>query len=453
MRRWALAIVAAAAPRAWADSYSTHLIASGDAATTDNVFSAPSNRDGDLFFQLRPGVLFAYDAPRMIHELDAEVEVLEYTFHSTDPSVTFHGGWKANFLPSPRSDVTVVANASTGKVNAIVARTAPDQTGIAVTPTGSIDQSQADGSEFGSWQATKSTRVSQTGFARWATTDDNMGTTTSTEEAGGGLGFERSFDHDTVGLEAGGSVLRLERIAPATAAMGSTLNRQVDPRGTLVWRHDINKRWSVNADGGLVYVMPYGVDPYNPTVTRRSEIYPVFGGLLAYSEPWGRAALDVHRSVSPNLFIAQNTVDDSAILQLAMPLPWPDDTRLASPKLVALGSLGAEQTQLIAADSSQLVGTFKVARLDVGVGYTPSPGITYGVRYEFIYQTGDSTATMLIPSYYRNTLFFTFSVRYPDRMAAQVQPQTKSVRSDRSDLSPNGGEPVVPEAPEEQGGE
>src|SRR5262249_14347335 len=154
-------IVAAAAPSAWADHYSAHLIASGDVATTDNVFSAPSDRSADLFFQVRPGVLLAYDAPRMIHELDAEVELLEYAVHSDDPSVTFHGGWKANFLPTPRTDLTVVANASTGKVNAIVARTAPDQTGIAVTPSGSTDQSQADGSEFGSWQTSKGTRLSQ----------------------------------------------------------------------------------------------------------------------------------------------------------------------------------------------------------------------------------------------------------------------------------------------------
>src|SRR5262249_49939908 len=156
-----------------------------------------------------------------------------------------------------------------------------------------------------------------------------------------------NFDHDTVGLEAGASVLRLERVAPPGANPGSTLNRQLDPRGQLVWRHDIDRRWSFNLQRGAVHVIPFGTDPYNPMTERKAATYPVFGGLVAYSEAWGRAALSVNRTVAPNQFIAQNTVDDSAIFQMAMPLPWPDDTRLASPKFIALGSLGFERTQLI----------------------------------------------------------------------------------------------------------
>jgi hypothetical protein len=419
-------------------------------ATTDNAFSAPTDRQADLYFQLRPGVLLAYDAPRMIHELDAEVELLEYAFHSSDPSTTFHVGWGANFLPGPRSELTTSANASTGKLNAIVSRSSPDQTTVGVTLTGAIDVTQGDASEYLAWVAGKATRASEQGFARYAGSDDNLGTRTSVAEAGLTLGFEHSFGRDTVGLEVGGSVLRLERIAPIGALMGSMRNDQVDPRGELMWRHDVDKHWSVNADGGLVYVEPVGTDPYDPTAVRHAATFPVFGGLVAYSGPGRRAQLSLRRSVTPNQFIALNTIDDTATLQVAMPLPWPDDTRLVSPKLVALGSLGVERTQLVDPASSALDGTFKLARLDVGVGYAPHPGLTYGVRYELIYQTGDSTATMLIPSYFRDTLFFTFSVRYPERLAAQIQPKTKSLRSDRSDLGPNANERVVPEPTESE---
>lgn len=442
---------------AHADHSSLHLTATGDVATTDNVFSSPSDREGDMFFQVRPGVLWALDGPRMIHELDAEVELLEYVLHSDSPSVTFHGGWKGVFLPGPRSELTVVANGSTGKVNAITARTAADQTVVTVTPTGTEDIDQADASESLSWQSTKASRVSEQGFGRWGATDDNMGTTTSTAEVGVMLGLEAALDHNSLGIEVGGSFLRLERIAPATAAvgMGSTRTDQVEPRGTLIWRHDLTKQWSFNLDGGGIYVEPVGTDPYNPTVPRIASFFPTFGGLVAYSEVWGRAALNINRSVSQNLFLASNTVDDSAVLQLALPLPWLGSTRLAQPKLVALGTLGAERSQLIDASTGGLQGEFKVARLDAEVGYTPRPGVTYGVRYEFIYQTGNSTATMLIPTYFRNTLFFTFSFRYPDRLAAEVPVNTQSVRADRSDLSPVGAEPVVTDEPVEQseGGE
>src|SRR5881398_2182898 len=115
MRTFLIGCLAIAAP-AYADHSSAHMTASGDVATTDNVFAQSDNRQGDLFFQVRPGVLFAYDAPRMIHELDAEVELLEYLAHSDSPSVTLHGGWKGFFIPGPRSDLLLSANASSGKI-------------------------------------------------------------------------------------------------------------------------------------------------------------------------------------------------------------------------------------------------------------------------------------------------------------------------------------------------
>src|SRR5204863_3271422 len=104
-------------------------------------------------------------------------------------------------------------------------------------------------------------------------------------------------------------------------------------------------------------------------------------------------------------------------LSLAMPLPWLDESRRRDPKLVGLGSLGLNRTQLINSETSDVESSFVVGRLDVGVGYSPKPGFTYGLRYEFIYQTGDDAAVALIPGYWRNTLSFTFSIRYPDRVA------------------------------------
>jgi hypothetical protein len=448
--------LAVAAP-ARADRTSWHVTASGDLAATDNTFSAPSSgdREADIFTQIRPGVLFAYDAPRMIHELSAELELLEYAFHSDNPSVTGHVGWLGFFLPGPRSELFLGANASDGQLNALTSRTSPDQTGLSVLPTSTqpIDVRQADASEYLSWMATKEVRTSQNAFARWTSTDDNlpMPTTTSVFEAGMNLGLERSFRSDSFALQGGASFLRLEDLAPPGTMPGSTLQRQINPRGSLVWRHDIDKRWSTNFDGGVVYVNPIASDPYNPTVQLRSALFPVFGGLLAYSEAWGRATIMARRQVTPDLFVALDTVTDSVTAQLSLPLPWLDDNPHArAPKLVGLASVGAERAQLLDPNTSQENGQIYLGHLDAGIGWTPRPGQTYGVRYELIYQHGDPNGAIPTQSFVRNTLFFTFSLRYPDRIAATIPRQTESVRADRKDLAPVGAEPVVPDPTEQQ---
>jgi hypothetical protein len=454
--RYAVLIGCLTAAPAYADHSSLHATATGDVAATDNVFATPHDQaQGDLFTQVRPGVLFAYDAPRMIHELIGEVELLEYALHSDKPSVTVRGGWRGFFLPGPRSQVTVNVNASNGQLNALTSRTSPEQTTVGVTPTGAIDTIQTDAGEFLSYVISKEFRFSQAAYGRWTGTDDNnpMGaTTTSSAEGGATLGLERTFRSDSIGIEGGGSVLRLERIAPMGAIPPSRLDQQLNPRAVLVWRHDINKEWSTNIDGGLVYVHPFGTDPYNPTDVRRSGAFPVVGGLVAYTEMWGRLTASVRRTVAPNLLIAMNTVDDQALAQIALPLPWLDENpHLRLPKLLGLASLGIERTQLVDPMTSKLEGDYQVGRVDVGVSYTVRPGQTYGLRYELVYQHASSIANSILPnapSYFRNTLYFTFSLRYPDRVAAQIPRRSESVRADRKDLSPVGAEPVVPDPTE-----
>jgi hypothetical protein len=181
---------------------------------------------------------------------------------------------------------------------------------------------------------------------------------------------------------------------------------------------------------------------------KRGGTFGVFGGQMAYVEPWGRATLSARRNVEPNLFLAQNTVNDEANLQLALPLGWLGGS-MRSPKVAALGSIGLAHTQLIDAERGSLEGNFRVAHLDASLGWTPRPGQTYGVRYELVYQTGDSAAVMDIPGFVRNTLYVTFSLRYPERVAGEVPKKLKGMRSDRKDMLPVGGEDVIPDVLEQ----
>ncbi len=439
---------------AHADRTSVHVTVSGDSAVTDNVFSASSDatREADIYFSLRPGLLFTYNLPRMIHELNVESEITYYTLHRNEPSVTFRGGWRGFFTPGPRSEVTVAANAGTSVLSAISARQTPDQTLVQLQPIGKVDTTQADGAEYFSYQAGKEIRLSQTVFGRASKTDDNADAPTLTRsyEAGAALGFERAWHGNSLSLEAGASVLRLERDAAAGAAMDSRLDRQLNPRGRAMWRHDYNREISSSIDGRMAYVHPYGVDPFHPMEKRRNGVFPIIGAQVAYTDVWGLASISGRRDVTPNLFIAQNTVTDSVTAAAALPLPWFDDSRRRQPKLVGLGSFGVQRTQLVDPVTSELASSFGAARLDLGVAYTPRPGFTYGLRYEFTYQTGDDLGVNPLPGFLRNTIYLTFSIRYPDQLAAQVpRRRNNSVRADRKDLAPVGAEPVVPDFGEE----
>ncbi len=456
-----IAILLASAP-AWADRSSLYATANGDVGVTDNVFAVPSNAnpEADVFFDVRPGVMAAYDTPRMIHELSAELDILEYVIHSDSPSLTFRGGWKGFFAIGPRTDLLLQADGGTGRVSALSERSSPDQTPVAVTPGGTTDLRQASAGEYLSYQASQDTRTTQSAFARWTATTDGlaMPTTTDSAEIGVSFGFERTFHHDSLGVDIGGSYLRFEEIAPPAPITANRLDRELNPRATALWRHDISKKWSSNLDGGVVYVNPVEADPYlSAPADQGAHPYPIVGGALAYTDVWGRASLDVRRNVSANLLIAQNTVSDRAMIQLALPLPWLDaNPHMASPQLAALASVGIEREQLVDPTTAALFGQFDVAHADVGLSWTPHPGQTYGLRYEFIYQRGDNTAasiTMLEPTFHRDTLYFTFALQYPSRLIAHV-PKTQSMRSDRSDVTPfgaPGAEPVVPDAaaPEE----
>jgi hypothetical protein len=421
-----------------------HATASGEVATTDNLYASGSGGQADVFVTVRPGLLFAYDAQQMIHDFTAEAEVTEIGFSGDRPLITGRAGWKSLFLVGPRFQLSFTINAGTGLLTQLAARTTSDQTTATVMPSGKVDVQQADTGQSASWISGKHTRVAQGVFGRYGFTDDGAGTTTDTREVGGNLGIERTFVNDTVSLDASVSYLKLERIAPIGAEIGSRLDHQLNPRATVTWHHDIDRKWSATGDGGVVFVNPVGVDKYNPDLKRRDGTFAIYGAQVGYLESWGRALVWARRNVSPNQFLAQNTVEDAVNFQVAMPLPWLDDTR-RNPKLVALGSAGVGRTQIINSETGATQGNFKIAHVDFTVGYTPKPGQTYGVRFETAYQTGDSTAMMEIPSYVRNTVFLTFSLRYPDRVPGELPKRRPKMRSDGKDMLPGSGEVIIPD--------
>jgi hypothetical protein len=447
-----------AARHAQADNFQFHGLASGSVATTDNESGTETNKKAGLFSDVRPGMLFTYNSPRHIHELLAEVDFL-YNINNERPTVTFRSGYKAFFLTGPRSEIGLDADASLGEVNALQTSAAPGQSPLTVLPSGRTETKQLSSNENGSYQAGKGTRVFQRLFARYTGTHsetpimmDIAEVDTTSTETGLGFGLDYRRKQNGFQLELAGTYVHLKKLDPMNVQMGSRIDNQLNPRGVLVWQYDISQHWSTSLDGGAEYVHPvtklFGRDlrdPFNPGQVRKSALFPIFGGVAAYTDVWGRAQLNVRRAVTPNLYIAQNTVTDSATLTFAMPLKFLDkDAQKRNPKVVGLGSAGIERQQLIDPFVGELRGQFRVARVDFAVAWSPRDGQTYGLRYEVTYQQGDTIGEMVVPSYFRNTFYFTFALRYPTEVKVKVPRRAnQSVRADKNDLAPIGAEPVV----------
>ena len=462
-----------------AQSTSWHGTLTGDVAVTDNVFAQPgyslTNRNGDLFFQLRPGFLVSRNAPRAINSFLAEAEIIHYAFNSKYPSVSGRTGWNGLFIPGPRSELILGVNGSSGILTSLQSRLSSDETMINVNPVGKVTFQQADASEYFAYILTRELLFAQTLFARINLTNDNaedideslMNTTTNSSEAGLAMSLDRSFETSSLSIEAGASISRLERKAPVGMALGQgpRLDRQVSPRLRGSYRRDLDRRLSLGADAGVVYLQPFNDDfcpfakdcrdPYNPDEERTGGWFPIMGAQFSYTDTWGRGTLAVRRDVTPNLQIARQTVNDSVSLAAAFPLPWLDDSRRRAPKLIGATSLGLQRTRLIDSETSDTTSSIDAARVDVAVSYAPRPGVAYTLRYEGMFQRGDSESELAVPGFYRNTIYFTFAVRYPNDVAGVVPKRRAQnpTRADRKDQSPIGAEPVIPDLLEEGGEE
>ena len=71
---------------------------SGQLAATDNVFQVPSDspeglpREGDVFLQLRPGLLGTYATHRTTHEVTADLDALAFAHNRDAWSVSGRDG-------------------------------------------------------------------------------------------------------------------------------------------------------------------------------------------------------------------------------------------------------------------------------------------------------------------------------------------------------------------------
>jgi hypothetical protein len=414
-----------------ADGYSLHVLGAAQAAWTDNLFSQPDGdgRDADFYYQLRPGAMLTYETPRTVHQLSVDLEANLYQEHDEAYNVQYMAGWRGFFLVSPRSEAGASALFSQGALSALA------QSGQA--SDGNIDPASVSGEsestymslDFGqnySYTPTREIRLTQGARARYFETD-TVASDTSGLEVGLSGGADRGWKYSAVALQLSGAFVQLER---STGEDRET--DQVNSSAVISWRRDFGPRWSSLIDAGVTALVP--LDEGDEMV-----IQPTVGAGVSYAPNWGSAGLQIRRSVTPNLYLAQNTINDSAIVNAWLPLPWLTDDPLL-PKLTVQGTLGIQRSQLIDTNDGTIQSGYDLFAGDVAVNYVPRDAMVVSVRGQHLRQVRDEDAVMAnVNSYDRTTIMVTVTGRFPDRLAAEI-PQRSSMRVDRSNNTPVGEE-------------
>ncbi len=237
-----------------ADAFDVHATLVTNVAATDNVFAAGdgANREADMFVQVRPGVLLAYESPRLIQELTAEVEGLDDARNYDSGSFNLHAGYRMKWDPTARSSVVAFATGSTGQLTNLQSNTSPDQTGVALTPPGKVDVRQADASEGYRYQLTRDTSLLQGVIGRYADANDHISQDVTSYDGGATLGLDRQWPDNSLGIEIGGDILHLRRLGPEHGPPGfDREDKQINPHLIGNWRHDLDRHWSTALNGGL----------------------------------------------------------------------------------------------------------------------------------------------------------------------------------------------------------
>ena len=427
-----LVCATSATPLVHADSGANATLG-GNVSASDNAFaSASGEKQADIYWQIRPGALFGYETPRAVYTALVEAEATDYIDHNDQAAFSVRANGHATFVTSPTSALDLAATVSTGKLNALAGRSTPDQTGTQLVAIGSGNIYSVGGTQGYSSQLAQNVRFSQSAAVNYVETDTGSATSRATQGSVG-IGMTKSTDGNAFTVEVGATLVRFLTYDPGDAMRPATgrLDHELDPRASMGWRHDLSRAWSTSLTAGLQALVPYGEDRYNPTRTElKTSVSPMASAQLSYVDTWGYANVVVTHGLAPNLTLAQNTTTDSAALNAAIPLAM-FESHGRPPRLTASGSIGYFRSTLEDTRTNADLGTFSGEHVDVGVAYLPRPNQIYGLRYSLAHQTGSATAGAMTASLTTNTISFTFSLRYPDRI--QVRERKASVRADESD--------------------
>lgn len=420
------AAVAAGSTTAGAQSdWSVHGRIATLSGWTDNINLAPENHptiappESDFFFDIRPGVLFTRATPRTIHSFGYEFDANLNVEHSEANDFSHRIDWNGFFRTGPRSTIiTSVAGQLGDTGNLVIAGDAGSGNPDFLPDPGQTFR-RVDASEILRYEWNEDWRTGQTLNAAFAQTFEEGETITETGTVMFGVSGDRVWSNQTVGLAASVELINLD--APV---ISTDTSRQLSSTLEAGYRRDFDENWSASAFAGASLV--------TPLTEGDSGVHPVFqlGGFYRHDIWFG--SLRLTREIAPILFAAATSVNETAALNVGVPLPWLAENP-TEPVLFLASSVALGRTRMIDDLGDPSSGWYTLLA-DGGIFYTNrDPRVSIGLRYAYNQRIDDDTMT--VTEFSRHTVMFTIGGMWPSRPAGVV-PIRGGVRVDQSDTDP-----------------
>jgi hypothetical protein len=459
------ALVATVAPRAHGKG-SLQGTAEVGVGATDNVFNAPYPNPGqspacdpetaptppgclatqplprfkDVFFELRPGIVFTTGAARAVQQLGYNFAADLFVKHPQGNSYTNTINWAGVFLPSPKTELLLALQSQQGRSNTLNLQSAANATDV------QIQRLQSTNTTYFSQSATQSLLDHITD--RWSfaqalafnafipidprTIADNYSTTLD-------LGGERLFKIDAIGLDLRSQYIvygETVTIDPGTnMRTPNPVQHQLINSLTARWRRDWTRFWSTEAAIGPLEA---SILSAGSNVSRKPQWQPYALAAVRYTRERGNGELRYEHNALPSPLSGSTYAIDAVTLRAVVPFPEKSRVTLAL-------TAGYNHGQLLLTDPSLTPAggvaqpTAEVLLGDLSLSWQALTWLGVFARYEVNRQWGHaSDLGSRLPDIFRNLGLIGVTAVYPTQAAAQVA-RTPGLRIDRADT------PLIPE--------
>lgn len=418
-----------------ANPYSVHVEAAASVAWTDNTANRPEVADvagetlpeSGFFTQLRPALLFTYEAPRSVHVSAASVDI--NLFETQEPANTYNGSLVHNslFALSPVTEAGLGATLGFGRVDPLILQQVGQVQGDTTFVSGALNESVR-------WQATRDWRFDQ-GFGLSLVRTEQGGGETLASSVSMSLGADRAWARTSLGLVSNTSYVTIDQSGNDSTQLITGVSANV--------RRDLGPVWSLSAAAGMGFIVV--TEQPEPPNEETFAYTPTGSVTVNYSQPLGTVTANVSATVghaiTPNLLLGNVTNTSSATLEAGVPLPW--IWREREPVVAIAGSLGVAHSRPSLGGGEPNWNSYFANAVTT---WSVDDGLSLALRYQFartdVYgATGDMMNGVVQPpeDFFRHTILIEASGRFPSRQAAQL-PDRVPRRVDRSNETPIGGE-------------
>lgn len=393
---------------------SLHAVTTVSTGYTDNVQLVPDNPsdptlvpqvENDAFANVAPGLIFAHEGPRIAQVVRYVMSARLYAEQSSANSYSNSLSYQALLRLTPRTEMSVDAAASHGRLNAF--DTAAEQTSLDTRAQGDIAYARGAAGVSLARTLSRSWRIQDAvGVSVFQPTDDTTQVRT------------RYTLENALSLT---KALRDDAFSGALRAVYSSLDRGTDDSGDeledeesitssaeLRWVHDLSQTLSTDAMAGVAFTVR--ADNFS-----RGLLLPVGAAYLRYQKERYAAALGYRHQVQTNILIAETEATNTFEGRGSVPVPWVEDVSLA-------GAAGYAHGRSLDLGQEQLLGTNDRWVGDLAISWRATPELRLAARYQIVWQTRTQPDLDIMDERTRRNQFMVIlEGRYPSRQAVEIR--------------------------------